>query len=1242
MIREFHIVAIPIRIVINNFGDHDPNGMMYVLKENETKVQEQVVKKPFTPVDLVQPLTIRANIGDEIEVVFENKLPFHTSIHIQQAEYDVQTSDGAFVGFNKDSTATPSCAPGDRLIYKWRVNREGIHYFSDLGNTLSSELGSNVHGLWGALIVEPKGSWWTDPVTGKHINSGIYADVHHLLLPSFREYAWYFHDEMEVNDLTGGTPISPHTLMAEATHAINYRAEPMRNRLRLIEEGVVCPECEGEEVHHDSWVFGDPATPILRAYVGDPVKIRLIHGGIQETHVFHYHVHQWLFEPEDADSEIIDAQAIGPQNNYSISPLYGAGSLQEAFGDIIIHCHSYPHFGEGMWGMQRIFNTLQDGSQCYPNGVPIKALKPLPDRSHPPKPTPEKPGFPNFIPGIVGRKAPRPPLGIENDRKPTELEINQFAPNARPGAVFVNPCVEGVNPDVEFDVVAIQLPIIYNGQGWNDPEGRIFVLAEDEEDILAGRKKPEPLVFRANAGDCIRLKFKNKLPETLGGNVFQLIERTYESGMHVHFVKFDPIVSDGANVGWNYDSSVLPGQTIQYQWFADVELRGVFWHDHLFANSHQQHGLFAGTNIQARGSTFLDSRTGEEIRSGTQASIVHPLLPDFREFTLFVHDFALLFDADGCPLNEPPFPSASDDPGVMGVNYRNEPLQFRLKALDDPAYVFSSFVNGDPVTPLLETYNGDPVRIRLFQGAHEESHSFNLHRQRWNGERRDLDSELVQQQHIGLSEHFTAELSIEGKGDFDMLWHYGSIDDLWLGNWGLVRSFKEQVDHLIPLPDRVEPPKRTKPLPVQTGEVPKLAKDPGDPCPSNQAVPLRKFEVAAVRTPIIYNKEGDNDPFGIVFILKDDLPLLQSGWNPEPLILRANVGDCVEVTLHNMLEGPDHHHGKHGYPKVPVDAPFPASQRISLHAQALNYVVQGSDGATVGFNPDQTVGPGEKTTYRWYVDHTVGSCNLWDMADVRNHRHHGAFGIFIAEPKGSRHLDPVSRNEVRSVSDTTFKSLSQLVISHSLLGEFRDFVLVMHDGVRLVDKDGELIIDPEPLVVEPEEAGDPEDQGSRGFNYRNERFSHRLKNFDGISKVFSSEVYGDPATPLFLSYPGDPVTFRFVFPGDRARAHAFTIHGHSWLRSPEDVNSSIISVKGQNTVGTSDDFPLVNGAGGLFNTPGDYMYRSGNIRWDIELGLWGIMRVLEKQQMILAPLEKLEPSHDQVVKKGEEWNGGQK
>ena len=90
------------------------------------------------------------------------------------------------------------------------------------------------------------------------------------------------HDEMEVDDLTGNRPINHFSNQEEESfHGANYRYEPENRREQLVAEGVVCPNCEGEEVHHDSWVFGDPSTPILRGYVGDPAKIRLFHGGVK-------------------------------------------------------------------------------------------------------------------------------------------------------------------------------------------------------------------------------------------------------------------------------------------------------------------------------------------------------------------------------------------------------------------------------------------------------------------------------------------------------------------------------------------------------------------------------------------------------------------------------------------------------------------------------------------------------------------------------------------------------------------------------------------------------------------------------------------------------------------------------------------------------------------------------------------------------------------------------------------------
>jgi len=1208
--RCYHVVAIPIRIVLNRFGDHVPDGRMYVLKENEQRVKQEVAANPFTPVDLVQPLVIRANEGDEVEILFENQLPHPASMHFQQGEYNVQTSDGAAVGFNQDTTVEPGC----QTVYRLHVLRQEIVYFSDLANPLASDEGSNPNGLFGALIVEARFSCWTDPVTGGPLSSGAFADIHNPLLPSFREFTWIFHDEPGALDITNNARIDPMTFQeAESVHAVNYRFEPLDNRARLIEAGVVCPDCEGEEVHHDSWVFGDPATPILRGYRGDPARIRLLHGGVKETHTFHYHTHTWLSHPNDPDSEIIDVQSISPQNVYNVEILYGLGSLQQAIGDAIIHCHLYPHFDVGMWGLQRTFDTLQDGSQCYPNGVPILALQPLPGRPVPPEPTPERPGFPNFIPGKVGFKAPRPPLGIVGGRDLTELEANAAIPNARPGTVFTE--VSLGNPEVvEFDVSAIQLPITYNKEGWHDPQGRIYILDKDIDDVLAGRKPIEPLTIYAPAGVTVRINFTNRLPNTFGGNAFQLVTRTYECGVHVHFVKFDVLVSDGANVGWNYDSTVLPGQTIRYEWFADVELKATLYHDHQFANQHQEHGLFGSIIIEPRFSKILDSCTGEETDRGTSVTVVNPLIPDFRDLMLFIHDWTMLFEQNGCPINPPPYPGSPDDPGVFGVNYRNEPLQFR--ALPDPAYSFSSYVHGDPVTPILRAYRGDPIRIRLIQGSHEESHSFNLHGLRWKRERRDIDSRLVSQIHIGVTESFTAETFLQYSGDH--LWAFETVEDIWLGTWGLIRAYEEAVDDLIVLTDQQPPPERTVPLATQTGELPPravLSANADDDPVFPECGPVRCFEVVAFQMPILYSKYGENDPFGIVFALAEDVDDILAGRKPiEPLVIRGNIDDVIEITLVNALRPELFHNqdGIHEYPAVKVPAFYPTSLRISLHPQLLQYDVKTSSGDTVGFNPDQTIGPGEKITYRWYVDASVGACNMWDMADLRNHRHHGAFGAFIAEHKGSDYLCPYTLQPIRSGANA--------IITNPFLPDFREFVMVMHDGVRLLDENGNLIIDPSYVFGEAPEEPDTYDQGSRGFNYRTERLQNRLVPLPDLNSAFSSVVFGDPSTPIFEAYAREPVTVRILNPAERRRAHGFHLHGHNWRFDKDDVNSPFDSLDGEIVAGHKQDAFLSYGAGSFFGVAGDYMYRSGNIRWDIELGMWGIMRVHDQVQPHLPPL----------------------
>lgn len=170
-------------------------------------------------------------------------------------------------------------------------------------------------------------------------------------------------------------PIDPHTGLPNGTTAISYRSEPMRNRLPL---GHHADHTDtDEDISMSSWAYGDPAPPILKAYVGDPSKIRLIHGGVKETHVFHLHNHQWRLEPDDPKSAIIDSISISPQECYTLDILYGAGSFNGMIGDAIFHCHLYPHFHEGMWTLWRVFDRLQDGSGVYPDGTPIEAPMPL-------------------------------------------------------------------------------------------------------------------------------------------------------------------------------------------------------------------------------------------------------------------------------------------------------------------------------------------------------------------------------------------------------------------------------------------------------------------------------------------------------------------------------------------------------------------------------------------------------------------------------------------------------------------------------------------------------------------------------------------------------------------------------------------------------------------------------------------------------------------------------------------------
>src|SRR5215213_9020964 len=85
-------------------------------------------------------------------------------------------------------------------------------------------------------------------------------------------------------------------------------------------------------------------------------------------------------------------------------------------------------------------------------------------------------------------------------------------------------------------------------------------------------------------------------------------------------------------------------------------------------------------------------------------------------------------------------------------------------------------------------------------------------------------------------------------------------------------------------------------------------------CP--KGAPLREFDVSAVAASValpngrlVYNSRTTNggplyDPSAILYVFTADLNTngtLKAGVPHEPLVLRANAGDCVEVQLRNKL-----------------------------------------------------------------------------------------------------------------------------------------------------------------------------------------------------------------------------------------------------------------------------------------------------------------------------------------------------
>jgi FtsP/CotA-like multicopper oxidase with cupredoxin domain len=390
-LRTYAVTAIDVDIPLNRHGDHDPAGKMYVLTDQIAAVRAQEQSRKVSiglRDDAIQPLVIRANMGDCVEIAFANAATGGDfGLHIDGLGFTVESS-GDLVGKNVSSQA----APGASRVYRYLVPSDAAaegarHIHPGPGNRDAMS-----HGLFGSLVVEPPGSEYLSPEdSATPIASGWEAVIKPAGRPAFREGVKIYHEigneDTPIFDRNGiELPLlDPHTgAYRPASRALNYRSEPFMRRLDQY--------ANGESQAYGSYSFGDPPTPMPRGYLGDPTKFRVMHAGSEMLHVHHMHGGgiRWRMNPQAdttsnyantglnkhpgtvaSPSARLDSQAIAPGESFNLEIEGGAGGAQQAVGDFLFHCHIGHHYVAGMWGFWRVFDTLQPDLAPLPDRTPL-------------------------------------------------------------------------------------------------------------------------------------------------------------------------------------------------------------------------------------------------------------------------------------------------------------------------------------------------------------------------------------------------------------------------------------------------------------------------------------------------------------------------------------------------------------------------------------------------------------------------------------------------------------------------------------------------------------------------------------------------------------------------------------------------------------------------------------------------------------------------------------------------------
>lgn len=617
--------------------------------------------------------------------------------------------------------------------------------------------------------------------------------------------------------------------------------------------------------------------------------------------------------------------------------------------------------------------------------------------------------------------------------------------------------------------------------------------------------------------------------------------------------------------------------------------------------------------------------------------------------------------------------------GTQSVNYTNEliggrvtiPGQFNDPRVSDLSYAYDNSIQTifnpadkpDPLTPIMRAYQGDKVQVRLLVGAHVFPHQFNFEGPTWFAEPAWKNSGYRSAQAMGLSEHFEFLFKVPSSSApntarkcpdkwstancVDYLYS-PSMDQSGIANglWGLLRSY-----------DPTKLATGVKALP--NNPVGPTAKVAYATCPANlPPAQKRVFNITAVTAQrtipppgIVFNNRNPasllyND-LGIMYVRTEDLTngVLNPGVPVEPLVLRANAGDCIEVNLTNAIAADSAYQTAQFNLPAPFERPLNPSRYVGLHPQLLSYDPAKSSGVNVGWNTqgqpvstDQVVPVGKTINYQWYagkIDRAAngtltytpvefGALNLFPSDPMFQHIN-GLFGSMIIEPLGAKKYECDAKNiatgkliavscDPFTIDTTKIKDYTRTAATVTLADNttFREAAIMISDTMRVVGlpgANGGTSTGAVNYGVEP-----------KTFRYLNNKtgdFSCMLSNQLGwVTSTGSISPSGDPKTPIFTADPGAQVRFRLTHPFGTGNSQVFILNGHVWQRNPYTNESRVIGnnllsqwIGSRDNHGSTDHFDLViDRAGGEGGQAGDYLYTVFQ-PLQTRTGTWGLFRV---------------------------------